>query len=143
MKLTESSDPKDMKSIKQSEDIDTKKGLDLLFEFVGEPGDRNPLGYEATFGARYTGLLPDRPTDKIGAGLIYSDNSNSASDAYEDAFAHTRGGLGGETTIELDYQYNPAPWLSIQPDLQYIFDPGGDASRDDILVAGLRTIVRF
>jgi porin len=143
MKLVESSDPKDMKSMKQSEELDTKKGLDLLFEFIGEPGDRNGLGYEATFGARYTGLIAERPTDKIGFGLIYSDNSNSASDAYETEFDHTRGGLGGETTVELDYQYNPAPWLSIQPDLQYIFDPSGDASRDDILVCGLRTIVRF
>ncbi len=132
-------DPKDMKAMR-GETLDTSKGLDLLFEFVGEPGDRNPLGYEFTMGARYTGLIPCRPTDKIGAGLIYSDNSNSASDAYVNA---TGGGLGGETTIEADYQYNPAPWLSIQPDLQYIFDPGGDSSRDDILVVGLRTIVKF
>ena len=137
--MTEPADPKDMKSTR-GETVDKTKGLDLLFEFVGEPGDRNPLGYEATLGARYTGLIPCRPTDKIGAGLIYSDNSNSASDAYVNA---TGGGLGGETTIELDYQYNPSPWLSIQPDIQYIFDPGGDSSRDDIAVLGLRTIVRF
>jgi porin len=52
-------------------------------------------------------------------------------------------GLGGETTLELDYQYNPAPWLSIQPDMQYIMDPGGNSDRSDILVLGLRTIVRF
>ena len=137
--MTAPADPKDMKSMR-GETVDKTKGLDLLFEFVGEPGDRNPLGYEATFGARYTGLFACRPTDKIGAGLIYSDNSNSASDAYVNK---TGGGLGGETTIELDYQYNPAPWLSIQPDIQYIFDPGGDSSRDDIAVLGLRTIVRF
>ena len=132
-------DPKDAKSMR-GETVDKTKGLDLLFEFVAAPGDRNSLGYEFTTGARYTGLFSCRPTDKIGAGLIYSDNSNSASDAYETA---TGGGLGGETTIELDYQYNPAPWLSIQPDIQYIFDPGGDSSRDDIAVLGLRTIVRF
>ena len=77
---------------------------------------------------------------KIGFGLIYSDNGNAYSDAYR---TDTGGGLGGETTLELDYQYNPAPWLSIQPDAQYILDPGGDSSRGDILVLGLRTIVRF
>jgi porin len=130
-----SADPKDMKQT-----LDTKKGLDLLLEFVGAPGDRNPLDYEFTLGGRYTGLIPDRPTDKIGFGLIYSDNGNAFSDAYVN---NTGGGLGGETTLELDYQYNPAPWLSIQPDAQYIFDPGGDSSRDDILVLGLRTIVKF
>jgi porin len=135
---TASTDPKDMNSSKTT--LDTKRGLDLLFEFVGEPGDRNPLDYEFTFGGRYTGLFDCRPTDKIGFGLIYSDNGNAFSDAY---VASTGGGLGGETTIEADYQYNPAPWLSIQPDVQYIFDPGGDSSRDDIMVVGLRTIVKF
>jgi porin len=132
-------DPKDMKSGKET--LDTKKGLDLLFEFVGEPGDRNPLQYEFTTGARYTGLFPGRPDDKVGAGLIYSDNGNAFSSAY--ATANEGRGLGGETTIELDYQFNPTPWLSVQPDAQYIFDPGGDSARSDILVLGLRTIVRF
>jgi porin len=132
------SDPKDMKDMRET--LDTKKGLDLLFEFVGAPGDRNSLDYEFTMGARYTGLIPSRPTDKIGAGLIYSDNGNAFSDAYVNS---TGGGLGGETTIEADYQYNPTPWLSIQPDVQYIFDPAGDSSRSDILVLGLRTIVKF
>jgi porin len=135
-----SPDPKDMKSTRSGETLDTKKGLDLLFEFVGAPGDRNSLDYEFTMGGRYTGPFSCRPNDKVGFGLIYSDNGNAASDAYRSA---TGGGLGGETTIEADYQYNPAPWLSIQPDAQYIFDPAGDSSRDDILVLGLRTIVRF
>ena len=128
-------DPKDMKDGGRAM-LDTKRGLDLLAEFIGEPGDRNPLQYEFTFGARYTGLFDCRPTDKIGFGLIYSDNGNAYSDAYETQFNGQRGGLGGETTVELDYQYNPAPWLSIQPDMQYIFDPGGDSSRSDMLVLG-------
>lgn len=120
--------------------LDTKKGLDLLFEVVGAPGDRNALEYEGILGARYTGLIPGREADKIGVGLIYSENSNAYSNAYRAINGH---GLGGETTAELDYQFNPAPWLSIQPDLQYIVDPGGDSHRSDILVLGLRTIVEF
>jgi porin len=120
--------------------IDTKRGLDLLFEAVGEPGDRNPLQYEFTAGGRYTGLFPGRDADKVGFGVIYSDNGDSFS-----AASQSGGGpsLGGETTLEVDYQYNPAPWLTIQPDVQYIIDPSGIQSRDDILVLGLRTIVHF
>jgi porin len=117
-----------------------KKGLDVLFQFVGEPGDRNPFQYEFTMGGRYTGLIPGRDEDKVGYGLIYSDNGIAFSQASQNMGG---AGLGGETTLELDYQYNPAPWLSIQPDAQYIIDPGGIQSRDDILVLGLRTIVRF
>ena len=41
--------------------------------------------------------------------------------------------LGGETTLELDYQWNPTAWLSIQADAQYIINPGGNSDRDDIL----------
>jgi len=131
-------DPKDMKGGREV--LDTKRGLDLLFEFVGEPGDRNPLMYEAQLGARYTGLFDGRPEDKVGAGIIYSVNG----DAYSNAYAEANGrGLSAETTLELDYQYNPTPWFSIQPDIQYIIDPGGDYQRQDILVLGLRTIVRF
>jgi porin len=120
--------------------LDTKKGLDLLFEFVGEPGDRNPLEYEFTMGGRYTGLFPGRDTDKAGFGLIYSDNGYAFSQASQNAGGP---GIGGETTLELDYQFNPAPWLSIQPDAQYIIDPAGIQSRDNIVVLGLRTIVHF
>jgi porin len=133
-------DPKDMKSMKNGDVLDTTRGLDLLAEFVGAPGDRNPLQYEFTVGGRYTGLFDARPQDKIGFGLIYSDNGIAYSDAH---YAATGRGLGGETTLELDYQYNPTPWFSLQPDAQYIFDPGGDSGRGDILVLGVRTIVHF
>jgi len=119
---------------------DVKKGLDLLFQFVGEPGDRNPLQYEFTTGGRYSGLIPGRDNDKVGFGLIYSDNGIAYSQASKDAGGP---GLGGETTLELDYQFNPSPWLSIQPDAQYIIDRAGNGNNSDILVLGVRTIVRF
>ncbi len=120
--------------------LSTDKGLDLLLEFVGEPGDRNPIQYEVTTGGRYTGLIPGRDKDKAGFGVIYSNNGSAFSQANE----QTGGpGLGGETTLEIDYQVNPAAWLSIQGDAQYIIDPGGNPNRDNILVLGIRTIVQF
>ena len=120
--------------------LEKDKGLDLLLEFVNAPGDRNALQYEVTAGARYTGLIPGRDQDKTGFGFIYSVNGDAFSQAEQEA---TGTGLDGEATLELDYQYNPAPWLSIQPDTQFIIDPGGDPNRSPILVLGLRTIVRF
>ena len=138
-KAADATDAKEMKDASGGT-LDTKKGLDLLFEFVGEPGDRNPLQYEFTFGSRYTGLIPGRDTDKIGFGVIYSDNGIAYSQESKDMGGP---GLGGETTLELDYQFNPSPWLSIQPDAQYIIDRAGNSNNSDILVLGLRTIVRF
>jgi len=117
-----------------------KKGLDLLVEFLGAPGDLNNLEFEFTSGGRYTGLIPGRDHDVIGFGIIYSKNGNAYSDAYATAHGH---GLVGETTLELDYQINPVSWFSLQFDNQYIIDPGGDDHRCAILVLGLRTIFRF
>ena len=56
-----------------------------------------------------------------------------------------------ESYLELAYQYFPVAWLMLQPDLQYIFTPGGgiaDQNRPDRrisneFVAGLRFNVTF
>jgi porin len=69
--------------------VELKKGLDLLLELLGAPGDRNNLEFEFTAGARYTGLIPGRDQDKTGFGLIYSKNGNSSSDAYARAHFDT------------------------------------------------------
>ena len=120
--------------------VDTNRGLDLLFQMFGEPADRNPVDFEATFGGRYTGLIPKRPNDKVGFGLIYSHISNEKSLANQDAGGPS---LNGEFTTELDYQVQVTPWLMIQPDIQAIFNPNGDSGRSSILVLGLRSIIVF
>lgn len=43
-----------------------------------------------------------------------------------------------ETTIELTYRVQATPWLALQPDLQYIVNPGTDPALDDAWVLGLR-----
>ena len=56
-----------------------------------------------------------------------------------------------ETFVEATYQYQLTPWWQIQPDLQYVFNPGGgvanpNASQEriqDELVIGLRMNVLF
>jgi porin len=32
---------------------------------------------------------------------------------------------GSETFIEVTYQAQVTPWLQVQPDFQYVFNPGG------------------
>lgn len=43
-----------------------------------------------------------------------------------------------ETAIELTYRVQALPWLALQPDVQYIIDPGTDPALDDAWVVGLR-----
>lgn len=44
----------------------------------------------------------------------------------------------GETVLELTAQRPVAPWLNIQPDLQYVIHPGWDHRLRNALVVGLR-----
>lgn len=43
-----------------------------------------------------------------------------------------------ETVLELTYRTRLTPWLAVQPDLQYIFNPGTDPNLDDAIAIGLR-----
>jgi porin len=56
-----------------------------------------------------------------------------------------------ETFVEATYQYQVMPWWQIQPDIQYVFEPGAGIANPnnptqrikDELVVGLRTNVTF
>ena len=48
-----------------------------------------------------------------------------------------------EAVMEITYQVNLAPWLSLQPDLQYLLHPSGSPRYGDALVLGTRTVVTF
>lgn len=120
--------------------LDTGKGLDLLFQVFGAPADRNPVNFEITFGGRYTGLIPGRDKDKVGFGFIYSHTSPEQSRANQ---AIGGPSLGGEETVEVDYQVQMTPWLYLQPDIQAIFNPDGNSNRNTILVLAFRTLIVF
>lgn len=49
----------------------------------------------------------------------------------------------GETTVELTYADSLTPFLSLQPDLQWIRHPGADTRASDAVVATLRVSVSF
>jgi porin len=55
---------------------------------------------------------------------------------------HTKALIGGnisqETNYELSYQAEIKPRFIMQPDLQYIKNPSGDADTKDALVIGVR-----
>jgi porin len=120
--------------------LNTDKGLDILFQALSAPGDRNPVDFESLMGFRYTGLFEGRDKDELALGIIYANASSAYSRANQNAGGNS---LDGETDVELAYKFHVTPWFAIQPDLQVIFDPRGDSARSDILVLGLRTVVNF
>lgn len=47
-------------------------------------------------------------------------------------------GESSETAVELYYAFEPLPWMRVQPDVQYVANPGGDPALDDAWVLTLR-----
>ena len=51
--------------------------------------------------------------------------------------------LSAEHLIEVNYQANVTPWLILQLVVQWYVKPAGDASREDVFIAGFRTRITF
>lgn len=73
------------------------------------------------------GPFRSRPQDQFSAGVARADLR----------------GLGTETAYEATYQFVVSPHLSLQPDLQYVNNPGGGGNLPAATVAMLRLALTF
>jgi porin len=91
-------------------------------------------------GLSYRGLLPWRPQDELGLGIATALLGDG-----ERRVVRGQGQRPSTAEIALEFTYRVAltPWLSFQPDLQYIVSPGGRAERSNALALGLRWEVAF
>ncbi len=114
-----------------SDTDDVIQGLGIFAGYYPRfPGSQiiaESIGDSFVVGAIYTGLIPRRDEDVLGAGL-----------AWTELF---RGGTNQETVFELFYRVQLKPRVAIQPDLQYIASPSGIHS--DALAVGMRFQLEF
>ena len=128
-------------------------GAGLFLRAMGAPGERNLLEVFVDGGLTYKGAF-GRANDTFGLGVAYariSDTARASDSASASASGHPLLHRTAETVLELSYQAQVVPWWVVQPDLQYVLDPGGgivDPGRPgrrvgDALILGLRTGVTF
>ena len=106
----------------------------------GAPSDANFVDFYVDGGFNFTGFVPGRQRDILGVAVAYSNVSSDFSDSQRDQGSP---GFSNETVLEATYRINLAPWWSVQPDLQYIFNPSGQDGSHDALVLGVRTAIAF
>ena len=108
---------------------------------AGFADDRfNPIASYVGGGLVYTGPFKGRDEDRLGLAVARVEFASRFRRAAELAGEPVG---EGETNIELTYRLPIAPWLTLQPDVQYVIDPGGVRGRRDALVVGIRTEVGF
>lgn len=86
-------------------------------------------------GIVHTGALPGRGRDQAGVSFAMADLGNRFRRSEAEA---RRSPARHELIIEAAYQAVLTPWLSVQPDVQYVIDPGGSRIVSDAVVLGLR-----
>ncbi len=122
--------------------------LNLFVRAGVSPSDRNLISSYIDGGFGIRGPLTFRPDDVLTFGVAYQKISPDA------AAADRAAGLpivrSEEIVFELSYQAQLAPWWIIQPDVQYIVNPGGHVAGPNPGVAvknaaivGMRSTIKF
>jgi porin len=127
-----------------------------LFGFArvgGSPDDRNLISFYVEGGVAFKGLIPSRAADILGASIDYARIGDRARGLDRDTRLFSGSSRypvrGEEIVLELTYQMQIAPWMTLQPDMQYVFNPGGRVLNDDgsvrpnALILGLRSTITF
>jgi porin len=86
-------------------------------------------------GLVYRGLMASRPDDLVGMGVAYARNGSPYLRVQR---MEGRPMERGETVLELTYKAQLGRFFVVQPDLQWIRNPGMDPDLGDALVVGLR-----
>ncbi|MFA6133100.1 MAG: carbohydrate porin [Phycisphaerae bacterium] len=121
----------DQMVLKEKNDKEDTQGLAAFFRWGSAPAQTSVIRCFWSVGAQYQGLLPDRDNDIVAFGVAQGNISPAA----DLEASH-------ETALELYYNIEVTPWLHISPDVQYIFNPGGDAGNDAVVV-GMRVLIAF
>jgi porin len=86
-------------------------------------------------GVSAAGLVPGRPDDQVGLAV----GSAQAGTPWREAQDLAGSPIDArETTVELTWRMPVNDWLTLQPDLQYVINPGLSPELDDAFVVGLR-----
>jgi len=105
---------KDGKDAKEKKEEEDSRGIRMFLEYAQTPGDVSIMDHHLGGGLSWTGLLPFRPRDILGVSYQYVHLSDAADlpKSYE-------------STLEGFYRCQITPWIAVQPDLQYLANPGG------------------
>jgi porin len=126
-----------------------EQGLNFFLRVGGAPSDRNFLSFYADAGIGFRAPFASRPDDVVTLGAAYGNISADVAraDRLADPAIPVR---NYEAVIELSYKARVVPGWTVQPDLQYLFNPGGNVPNPNgtgtipnALVLGMRTTLAF
>lgn len=115
-------------------DKDDAQGIAAFLRYGGGSDRIGAVGTHLAGGVTWTGAIDGRDADVAGFSISWSDASSDPSSGFD---------RSSETAFELFYKLQLAPWLSVQPDVQYFVNPGATSGADDAWLVSLRVFVSF
>lgn len=98
------------------------------------------MPYFVSGGVQYAGLIPHRDKDRSIFGVAYGSYS---SDLREQQASQNLPQETYEMVFEWAYQIQVNPWMTVQPDVQYIVNPGATETIQNAWVLGALVSVSF
>jgi porin len=118
------------------------QGVGIFARVIGAPSDRNLVDFYFDGGVTFTGMFRNRPNDALAVGFAYTGISAQVH-AYDVDLGEPVA-RNYEALIEVCYTFEIKSGWTLQPDFQYIFQPGGNvAGVKDATVVGARTSISF
>jgi porin len=118
------------------EEAEEGQGLGAFMQLGFAHDDWNQITRYWGAGLHYIGLIPGRNYDMAGLAVACARNGEKFMKYMKEVemtdVEHT------ETAIEFTYRTEIKSWLILQPDVQYIINPGMDPSLRNALQVGVR-----
>jgi porin len=134
---------------------DPYRTLSAFARVMGDPlGASNLVEFSMNAGLTLHEPIPHRRDDTLGIGMGYGrvGTGAMAADQYTAQYVDPSNPIRtGETFLEATYQYELYPWIQLQPDFQYVFNPGAGIQNPNApfqrvqneAVIGIRAIIQL
>jgi porin len=125
----------------------------LFLQVMGAPDDRNLSNLFVEAGMNWKAPITGRDKDVFGLAVSYEGIGAAARRFSNDLVFFSGSGTPynrNETVVEATYAYQVTPWWTLQPDAQYVINPGaGIPTRasskplQDAFIIGVRATITF
>jgi porin len=129
------------------------EGIGVFLHAMAGPSDRNLSDRFVEGGVNWHAPFPERPDDVAGLAFSWLGISPAARRFSRDLVAFGAAAssyAAAETVVEATYQAAITNWLTLQPDIQLILNPGagipgpfGPKPLADAIVVGTRATIKF
>lgn len=124
------------------------KGVGLFGRVIGAPAEQTLVDFYADGGVTFSGMIPHRADDILGIGFAYTGISNDVHGL--DVGSGPPSARAHEALLEICYTAQLKVGWTLQPDFQYVWQPGGGVPEPsgkgtvaNAAVWGVRTTINF